>query len=390
MTGTTTTSGGTAAVGRPHGSDAANALTARWAATLDGRSTVLSGAGVHPLLALLAPHAAGAARKELLAVVGDPAAGVDLTGSPGTTLAVSAWTAAGLPLTERWLAAVPEPLRRRLTGDPAADQRALDEWAAGRTDGLIPTVPVKVTPADLMVLVSALLVRTTWAQPFTERRYVPAAGPWRGRDLTGLHQSTGDLGRLRVGSTPAGPVSLLTVPGTDDVDVLLALGTPGRPAREVLPAAIGARAGGAELPVTAGPGVSTRTVTSPSPAPEMHVWTVPFDVSAEHDLLAHADLFGLRAAADPRTGHFPGISPLPLTVSQARQSATATFTATGFTAAAVTALSMRFGSAPPRTTAPKEITQLEITPPFGFLAVHRPTGLVLFAGWVTEPAHPAS
>ncbi|KXK58319.1 hypothetical protein AWW66_30455 [Micromonospora rosaria] len=377
-------------MGQPHGSDAANTLTARWAATLDGRSTVLSGAGVHPLLALLAPHAAGATREELLSVVGDPGAGVDLTGSPGATLAVSAWTAAGLPLTERWLAAVPEPVRQRLTGDPAADQRALDGWAAARTDGVIPRVPVRVTRADLLVLVSALLVRTTWAQPFTERRFTPAADPWRGHDLPGLYQSTGDVGRLRVVSTSAGPVTLLTVPGTDDVDVLLVLGTPQRPAREVLPAAIGARAGGTALPVTAGPGVSTRTVLSPSPAPELHVWTVPFDVDAEHDLLAHADLFGLRAATDPRTGHFPGISPLPLAVSQARQSATATFTATGFTAAAVTALSMRFGSAPPRATAPKEIVHLEITPPFGFLAVHRPTGLVLFAGWVTEPAPPAS
>jgi hypothetical protein len=37
--------------------EASNALTARWAAHLDGTSTVLSGASVYPLLALLAQAA---------------------------------------------------------------------------------------------------------------------------------------------------------------------------------------------------------------------------------------------------------------------------------------------------------------------------------------------
>ncbi|MFI7026928.1 hypothetical protein ACIBMZ_29870 [Micromonospora sp. NPDC049900] len=50
---------------------AANALTARWTATLDDEATVLSGAGVHPLLALLTRYAHGPARAELSAVVGD-------------------------------------------------------------------------------------------------------------------------------------------------------------------------------------------------------------------------------------------------------------------------------------------------------------------------------
>jgi hypothetical protein len=52
----------------------ANALTARWAATVgDGDTTALSGAGVWPLLAYLAWAADGAGRDELAAAVGmDP------------------------------------------------------------------------------------------------------------------------------------------------------------------------------------------------------------------------------------------------------------------------------------------------------------------------------
>lgn len=60
---------------------ATNTLTARWTSTLDGGQTVLSGAGVYPLLALLARYAAGPARDELLAVAPDPAR-FDLDRSP--------------------------------------------------------------------------------------------------------------------------------------------------------------------------------------------------------------------------------------------------------------------------------------------------------------------
>jgi hypothetical protein len=34
---------------------------------------------------------------------------------------------------------------------------------------------------------------------------------------------------------------------------------------------------------------------------------------------------------------------------------------------------------------PKRILRLDVDRPFGFLAVHRDTGLVLVAGWVTDP-----
>jgi hypothetical protein len=363
---------------------AANTLTARWAARLDAGQTVLSGVGVYPLLALLAPHAAGPAREELLAVAGEPAR-FQLTDSPTTQLAMSAWTRHDLPLTSRWLAAVPESMRGQLTGDPGTDQPVLDGWAARHTDGMIPRMPVAVTPQTELLLASALLVVTTWAQPFREHWASPQSGPWQGRDLTGLHRRTGDLSGLRVVDSGVGPLSLLTVRGNEDVDVVLVLGGPQRGAAEVLPAAITVPPHGRTLAPSDGPGVTEQVVTALDDQPELDVSTVRFTVAADHDLLENADVFGLRSATNPDQGHFPGISPRPLAISAARQSATATFGAEGFRAAAVTAIAMRAGSAPPRPTKQKRLVRVAFDRPFGFLAVHRRTGLVLVAGWVDDP-----
>ncbi|MCX4390951.1 hypothetical protein OG777_29050 [Micromonospora peucetia] len=361
---------------------ATNALTARWTSTLDGGQTVLSGAGVYPLLALLARYAAGPARDELLAVAPDPAR-FDLDRSPTTRLALAAWARRDLPLTDRWRQEVPAAMRGELTGDPAHDRAALDEWAGTHTDGLIPRMPVQVTPATAMVLASALSLRTDWAEPFRDAWCQPTAGPWRDRRLAGLSRLGHDLDALRAADTAAGPLSLLTVRGAEDVDVVLALGTPERAAAEVLPAAIGALGVPSALPVTAGPGVDEQVVDAYDDRPELLVSTVRFTASADHDLLERPAVFGLATAVGDGD-HFPGIARL-LAVSQARQSATATFSATGFRAATVTAISTRAGSAPPKLTARKRRVRLDVDRPFGFLAVHRPTGLVLLAGWVSDP-----
>ncbi|TBL31552.1 MULTISPECIES: serpin family protein [unclassified Micromonospora] len=364
---------------------AANTLTARWAATLDDEATVLSGAGVYPLLALLARYADGPARDELSAVVGDPT-GVDLTDSPTTRMALGFWARRGLPLSERWRTEIPAALRGELTGDEAVDQAALDAWAAARTDGRITAMPVRATSGTAMVLASALSVLTTWKKPFDNTRCRPTDGPWSGQDLAGLRRRGRDLDALRVVDAVGGPVSLLTVEGTEDVDVLLALGPAGHGPAEVLPAAIGVLDGDAPaLPLTDGPGVTEQIVDASDATPELTVSTVAFTVDASHDLLRQPGLFGLTAATDATGDHFPGIT-ARLSVTQAVQNATATFHATGFSAAVVTAFAMRAGAMRPRATARKRLVELTVDRPFGFVAVHRPTNLVLVAGWVTHPA----
>ena len=273
-------------------------------------------------------------------------------------------------------------MRGELTGDPTRDRAALDEWAGTHTDGLVPEMPVRVTPTTALVLASALSLRTGWAEPFRDAWQQPAAGPWRGRRLAGLSRVGHDLDALRAVDTGAGPLKLLTVRGAEDVDVVLALGAPGRGRRRCCrprsprsahrprcpspPAPASPRR--SWTPTTTGPSCSSAPWASPS-APTTTCWRGP------------------RCSASPppsATATTSGIAPL-LAVSQARQSVTATFGATGFRAAAVTAVSTRAGSAPRPVTARKRRVRLDVDRPFGFLAVHRPSGLVLLAGWVTDP-----
>ncbi|WP_411577288.1 hypothetical protein [Streptomyces sp. HUAS TT20] len=72
-------------------------------------------------------------------------------------------------------------------------------------------------------------------------------------------------------------------------------------------------------------------------------------------------------------------------VGAAGQSAVARSGALGFRAAAVTAVMPVAGSGPPRYRYETTVVQVRSDRPFGFLAVHRETRLVLAADWVTDP-----
>ena len=121
-----------------------------------------------------------------------------------------------------------------------------------------------------------------------------------------------------------------------------------------------------------------------APHDTLRVSVPPFTLRTSHDLCAHADLFGLRSAMDASHGHFPAISPQPLAISQGAQDVYAQFSATGFEAAAVTATAMRLAAAfrPPRNRI--RLVEVRFEAPFGFLAVHRASGLVVVAGRVAR------
>jgi hypothetical protein len=185
---------------------------------------------------------------------------------------------------------------------------------------------------------------------------------------------------------------MLTVSGGGDIDVHLLLGEPHCLPGEVLHAGIITAEGDSNrhpastLPLgAAGPGLRVGEVTSSSPLPQLHVSTLRFTVRTSHDLLDHAALFGLISASTTTRGHFPRPSLDPLAVQGAGQAVTASFTAQGFEAAALTALGATAGCAMPTET--HRVRQVSVTfdRPFGFTAVHRPSGLVLLAGWVHEP-----
>ncbi|MFC5746366.1 serpin family protein [Actinomadura rugatobispora] len=384
---------------------ASNALTAKWARreSWGGAGGALSGAGAWPLLALLAAAAREPGRGELQEAVGVDAADADrharalleiLARSTAVEGALGVWARAGLPLEPWWLDAVPGGARGELSGDPAADQARLDAWVARNTGGRLTRMPVSVPPDTQLVLATALTIETRWLEPFSDIPFRPQRGPWSGRDreAAGLARQTEDLDQLVLARTPAGPVTLLTVQGGNDVDVHLCLGEAARPAGEVLAAAV--EAVGGLHPVLRGtllarpdadpaPGVTLHKIAAFDAQPTLSVTTARFDVTAEHDLMARAELFGLATVSthDP-AGHFPGISREPLALGQAAQDVTATFSAEGFTAAAVTAMTVLATGAPLNEA---YMLHAAFDRPFGFLARHRPSGLVLLAGWVAEP-----
>jgi serine protease inhibitor len=115
---------------------------------------------------------------------------------------------------------------------------------------------------------------------------------------------------------------------------------------------------------------------------------VEFALEADHDLLATPDIFGLATVSDPTRGHFPGIAEVPLAVGQARQNLMARFNRRGFEAAAVTGFSIRLGAGRPQPKYEIREVTASFTRPFAYYAVHRPTGLILVAGWVAQPAVP--
>uniref|UniRef100_A0AAU2JLD3 Proteinase inhibitor I4 serpin n=1 Tax=Streptomyces sp. NBC_00049 TaxID=2903617 RepID=A0AAU2JLD3_9ACTN len=382
--------------------DAVNGLTARWAERTD-RGTVFSAAGVWPLLAFLADGASGETRAQLADAVGLPAERaaevareclLALGGLHGVDAALGLWTSRKLKVREEWAAGLPPHTHGKLTGWRWADRRALDAWAAERTGGLIPHMPIELSRDAKLVLASALALETQWIRPFTTGLASPATGPWRGRELAGLRRTTALLDRVGVADTPAGQVTDLRVVGTNGMDVHLLLGEEQMTTGQVLTAGVDILAGrhqlvpGSRLPRgDAGPGVRVDEVRTPYPVrPKLHVGTVAFDIVAEHDLMAHADLFGLASASNRSAGHFPGISDSPLAIGSAKQSVTAAFTDKGFKAAVVTAVEALAGSANhPEKNYVKTEVYATFHRPFGFLAVHRASRLVLAAGWVTDP-----
>ncbi|MEV7196710.1 serpin family protein [Streptomyces sp. NPDC093510] len=398
---------------------AVNGLTSRWAATASGdRGTVFSAPGVWPLLAFLADGADGEARTELADAVGcraDEAAAAarELLAAMdrvrGLDAALGLWTRRTLTLRDAWRDGVPVDALGVLTGDPGKDGAALDAWAAERTGGQIERMPAGLTPDTELVLASALALHTDWEVPFERRRTEPDAGPWRGLRIAGLQRSTPGPDAVQIGRSPTGRVTGVALRGTAEVDVHLLLGEAHMGPGEVLTTGVGMVAGDvpatpgtelllrgdlplhADLPLhgglprsPAGPGVVLRETRTDEPeeAPQVTLSTVEFSLGAEHDLRVPPGLFGLETACASPPGSFPGISDRALAVESARQSATATFGATGFRSAAATAVAMDWMGLPSHVTTELAVT---VDRPFGFLAVHRASRLVLTAGWVTDP-----
>jgi serine protease inhibitor len=378
---------------------AVNDLTARWARSLPDGNTVVSGLGLWPLLAILATAADEPGRAELAEAAGvDASAGSQqalaliqaIDASDDLNAALGVWVHEQLKLAESFDSVLPAPLVGTLTGTAAVDKPKLDAWAAEHTDNLIREMPVEVTPDLMLVLASALSLRTTWVNPFKElvRRFYD--GAWAGGSWHWLERVDGELDAVR----RYDDLTVITVAGDADVDVLLGVGQPQAAQAEVLAALLQVQGEGVlgsrlieqgEPGAEVAPGVKIGQTTAPRP--ELKLSLPSFNVEAEHDLLASRELFGLSAVStDPGAhGHFSAISPVTLAVGQAKQKVLARFFATGFEAAAVTAVGLMRTSMPTQQAKRLDVT---LDRPFGFVAVLRESRLPIVAGWVATPTEP--
>jgi hypothetical protein len=381
----------------------ANRFAARWAGRWAGDGGVQAAVGVWPLLALLADAAKEPGRAVLAGALGVEAGdavaaarevlGI-LESSKGVTAALGLWTKAGLPVSRVWLERVPVGMAMALDADVGVSRERLDEWARAYTGGLIDRMPVEVAREDLLVLASALLLRTDWAEPFSESVMTAVDdGPWRGKQrLDALWRTSGDLDSVGVARTAAGELTAVRVVGEHEIDVVLVLGEPDASAAEVVEHGVRLVAGEYRvLPGSRftddfpGPGLARRSTESAVPGDQLALQLPVFTVRSTLDLLESPDVFGLTAVLDGRRGHFPGISSKALAVSRGAQDVVASFTAKGFEAAAVTAFASRAGGAGPDRPYRVRQTAFVLDRPFGFVAQHRTSGLILLAGWVQDP-----
>jgi serine protease inhibitor len=387
---------------------AVDELTSRWVRTLPPGNTVVSGLGLWPLLAILATAADEPGRSELAAAAGvDPAVAAHkamdliatIDGSADLHAALGFWVHEQLKLSESFDSVVPAPLTGTLTGDLSRDKAKLDAWANEHTNGLIRKMPLEVTADLAVVLASALSLHTTWVRPFKEQIKNLYDGPWAGGSWHWLERSDRDLDAVRRYDDPAaGALSVITVQGDADVDVLLGVGAPEAAQSDVLAGLLAASAQpeagrpGAQLVRAGQPGQTVAPAVTvgmtTSRVPELKLSLPSFAVEVEHDLLAQRELFGLSTVStDPgRSGHFSAISPEPLMVGQAKQTVLARFFATGFEAAAVTAMGMMLTSMP---TQQERRLDVDLNRPFAFVAVHRASRLPIVAGWIAHPTQPA-
>jgi hypothetical protein len=361
------------------------------------------------LLALAGPASQGAERAALTEVLGCPvadaaAAADDLLSRPHPLVpaAAAVWTMSGAPLGAdfgRWQASLPAAVS---TGE-LPDQAGLDAWARQHTLGLIERFPLRWDPALYLVLTTALATKISWAVPFD---LAPAEllGPdsrWAGTLSTVLRTPKGRdrhgaPGHMQfIAASRAGQVAVHVATAQRGLAVVSVAAAPDVPALEVLTAAhqIGtAQVTGGNtgmlpldaLPLGAGPAWQIIEQQRPDDDDADCTAVLPaWSANSKHDL--SDPTLGFAAAKEALA---PGPDPW-----EAPQVATASYTRTGFEAAAVTALGVRLAMI--RPSGLRRVAELRFGHPYAVVAIAKADasdgeapgwhGLPVFSAWVAEP-----
>ena len=310
-------------------------------ALLTGQA-VTSPLGVWLLLALVAPAAQGgrAGLETALGATADDASAraAELLSDPhpAVSAAAAVWDRLLGPTFDDWARDLPAVVER----GPVPSQADADAWASERTLGMIEEFPLEIDELTRLILASALATDISWVQPLEE--------------ADGL-LTFGDGIQLVAETEAAGLVAVAAPPSSSALDVFSVIAAPDVPAGRVDAAAhqVAAMLAGDEgsarrVPVeelTDGHAWSVterrETRSGPSEQEEWQTWLPAWSSKSDHDL---RNAPGMAEVFETLSG-FARPEDQPVSF-EARQSAVAAYTRTGFKAAAVTAVGMRAAGMP--------------------------------------------
>ncbi len=375
-----------------------------------GGNSVSSALGIWLLLAACAPTAGGAERAALEETLGCPAAEAAdelaaFLADPPAALAsaVALWVRAGdgNEAVGGFLAGLPPEVEAGFM----PTQAEADRWTEERTLGLIGTFPVAIDSLTRLILASVLATRVSWERPFevvpTAERLGPES-PWQGTVDRVLLRFGAEGSRL-VRTEAAGIVAVQEAAAMEDVVVVSVSADQGVEPAMVRAAALEVSDGSPaislfDLPL--GGGHSWEITEREVPAAvdgerseRIESAALPaWSADSTHNLKG-SGLFGVAPALSTLVGLLvpdPGGDD-----TEAVQRAVASYSRTGFEAAAVTVFAVRVGSArpaPPTERGVERTAILRFDHPHAVVARAgsggRYGGLPLFSAWVAQPEEP--
>ena len=348
---------------------------------------VTSPLGVWLLLALVAPAAEGG-REGLETVLGaeaDDAAAraAELLSDPHPAVAAAAavWDRLLGPSFDDWAKSLPPAVER----GPVPSQAEADAWARDRTLGMIEEFPLEIDELTRLILASALATDISWVEPLEE-----VGGLLSFRDGIQMVVETAAAGHVAVAAPPSSSaLDVFSVIAADDVPA----GDVDAAAHQVAAMLAGDETRARRVPVEALVDGHAWTVTErreqrtgPSVQEEWQTYLPAWEAKSDHDL---RNAPGMAACFATLSG-FARPEDQPVSF-EARQAAVASYTRTGFKAAAVTAVGMRAAGMPDFHDVLVRRVELRFERPYAVLACaaldegpEAWRGVPVFSAWV-EP-----
>jgi hypothetical protein len=382
-------------------SELLSAYAAQFNRALLGGHAVASPLGLWLLLALVGPATEGAARRDLEAVLGttvDDAAvrarALLTEPHPAVSALAAVWDHELGPAFHRWAQTLPDVVER----GPMPDQAQANAWAQARTNGMIDEFPLQIDALTRLVLASALAADISWAIPLGT---TDDLGGEFGPAIS--HALTVEAGIQLVAEThAAGLVGVAAPRASSALDVLSVIAAP-----DVAPAEVDTAAHQVAAMLRGDDRAARRVAVED--LTDGHAWTVTdrrehrsggppvqaewrshlpaWSATSNHDL---ENAPGVASVFDA-LARFAREEDLPVDFS-AKQTAVASYTRTGFKAAAVTAIGVRAAGMPSFREVLVRRVELRFNRPYAVLACAArddgPSawrGVPVFSAWITEP-----